>query len=135
MTGVKIDGKVIAQSVKDRVKKAVESRILGNTTVESRILGNNTAESRILGNKTERGCRHISDLLAHAATIAFQTLWSEKEEKLKGKNKISLEEVKSIGKKFENSCYAYKKDGEVYNQFKEILINKVKEGWTRLEKV
>ena len=76
----------------------------------------------------DRGCRHISDLLAHAATIAYQTLWKEKAAKIKGKNKISLEEAKSIGKKFENSCYAFKKDGEVYNQYKEILINKVKEG-------
>jgi hypothetical protein len=75
----------------------------------------------------ERGCRHISDLLAHAATIAYQTLWKEKAAKIKGKNKISLEEAKSIGEKFENSCYAFKKDGEVYNQYKEILINKVNE--------
>ena len=75
----------------------------------------------------EKGCRHISDLLAHAATIAYQTLWKEKTAEIKGQNKISLEEAKAIGKKFENSCYAFKKDGEVYNKYKEILINKVKE--------
>jgi hypothetical protein len=63
--------------------------------------------------------------LAHAATIAYQTLWKEKT--AEDRKKISLEEAKSIGKKFENSCFALKKDGEVYNQYKEILINKVKE--------
>jgi len=66
-----------------------------------------------------------TDLLAHAATIAYQTLW--KENTAEDRKKISLEEAKSIGEKFGNSCYALKKDGEVYNQYKEILINKVKE--------
>jgi hypothetical protein len=62
-------------------------------------------------------------LLAHAATIAYQTLWKEKSG---GDAKtISLDEVKSIEKKFANSCYAFKKDGEVYDQYKEILINKL----------
>ena len=71
----------------------------------------------------EKGCRHITDLLAYAGTIAYQTLWKEKtgsEDK-----KISLEEAKSIEKKFTNSCFAFKKDGEVYNQYREILINKI----------
>jgi hypothetical protein len=61
--------------------------------------------------------------LAYAGTIAYQTLWKEKtgsEDK-----KISLEEAKSIEKKFTNSCFAFKKDGEVYNQYKEILINRL----------
>jgi len=75
----------------------------------------------------ERGCRHITDLLAHAATIAYQTLWKERTAGMRGKKKLTMEEAKSIGKKFENSCYAFKKDGEVYNQYKEILINKVTE--------
>ena len=39
---------------------------------------------------------------------------------------ITLEEAKSIEKKFANSCFAFKKDGEVYNEYKEILIGKVK---------
>ena len=42
--------------------------------------------------------------------------------------KVSLlEEAKSIEKKFANSCFAFKKDGEVYNEYKEILIGKVKD--------
>ncbi len=65
------------------------------------VSGFNKKVLKILG--SEKGCRHITDLLAHAAT------------------------TKSIGEKFGNSCYALKKDGEVYNQYKEILINKVKE--------
>ena len=40
---------------------------------------------------------------------------------------ITLEEAKSIEKKFANSCFAFKKDGEVYNEYKEILIGKVKD--------
>ena len=52
-----------------------------------------------------------------------KTLWKEK---TGGEaNTISLEEAKSIEKKFTNSCFAFKKDGEVYNQYKEILINKI----------
>ena len=39
---------------------------------------------------------------------------------------VTLEEAKSIEKKFANSCFAFKKDGEVYNEYKEILIGKVK---------
>jgi hypothetical protein len=71
----------------------------------------------------EKGCRHITDLLAYAGTIAYQTLWKER---TGGKtNKISIEEAKSIEKKFSNSCYAFKKDGKVYNQYKEILVNKL----------
>ena len=62
-------------------------------------------------------------MLAHAATIAYQTLWKEKT--ADNVKTISLDEVKSIEKKFANSCYAFKKDGEVYNQYKEILINKL----------
>ena len=38
---------------------------------------------------------------------------------------ITEEEAKSIEKKFANSCFAFKKDGEVYNQYKEILIGKL----------
>jgi hypothetical protein len=71
----------------------------------------------------EKGCRHITDLLAYAGTIAYQTLWKER---TSSKTKaISIEEAESIEKKFTNSCYAFKKDGEVYNQYKEILINKL----------
>ena len=85
------------------------------------VSGFNRKVLKILG--SEKGCRHITDLLAHAATIAYQTLWKEK---TAGNVKtISLDEVKSIEKKFANSCYAFKKDGEVYNQYKEILINKL----------
>ena len=70
-----------------------------------------------------KGCPHITDLLAHAGTIAYQTLWKEKAgDKAKT---ITLEIAKSIEKKFANSCYAYNKDGEVYNQYKEILVNKL----------
>jgi len=87
------------------------------------VSGFNKKVLKILG--SEKGCRHITDLLAHAATIAYQTLW--KENTAEDRKKISLEEAKSIGEKFGNSCYALKKDGEVYNQYKEILINKVKE--------
>ena len=71
----------------------------------------------------EKGCRHITDLLAYAGTIAYQTLWKEK---TGGEAKtITEEEAKSIEKKFANSCFAFKKDGEVYNQYKEILIGKL----------
>ena len=71
----------------------------------------------------EKGCRHITDLLAYAGTIAYQTLWKEK---TGGEaNTITEEEAKSIEKKFANSCFAFKKDGEVYNQYKEILIGKL----------
>ena len=73
----------------------------------------------------EKGCRHITDLLAYAGTIAYQTLWKEK---TGGESEsITLEEAKSIEKKFANSCFAFKKDGEVYNEYKEILIGKVKD--------
>ena len=85
------------------------------------IAGFNRKVIKMLGG--EKGCRHITDLLAHAGTIAYQTLWKEK---TGGDAKtISLDEDKSIEKKFANSCYAFKKDGEVYNQYKEILINKL----------
>ena len=51
-------------------------------------------------------------------------LWKEK---TGGESEaITLEEAKSIEKKFANSCFAFKKDGEVYNEYKEILIGKVK---------
>ena len=71
----------------------------------------------------EKGCRHITDLLAYAGTIAYQTLWKEK---TGGEAKsTTLEEAKSIEKKFVDSCFAFKRDGEVYNQYKEILIGKL----------
>ena len=85
------------------------------------VAGFNRKVIKILGG--EKGCRHITDLLAHAGTIAYQTLWKEKTES--EEKKISIEEAQSIEKKFANSCYALKKDGEVYNQYKEILIKKV----------
>jgi len=71
----------------------------------------------------EKGCRHITDLLAYAGTIAYQTLWKEK---TGGEaENITLEEAKSIEKKFADSCFAFKRDGEVYNQYREILIGKL----------
>ena len=85
------------------------------------VSGFNRKVLKILG--SEKGCRHITDLLAHAATIAYQTLWKEKT--ADNVKTISLDEVKSIENKFAISCYAFKKDGEVYNQYKEILINKL----------
>jgi hypothetical protein len=86
------------------------------------IAGFNRKVLKTLGG--EKGCRHISDLLAYAGNIAYQTLWKEKTGGKDGT--ITLEEAKSIEKKFANSCFALKKDGEVYNQYKEILIGKMK---------
>lgn len=85
------------------------------------IAGFNRKVIKALGG--EKGCRHITDLLAYAGTIAYQTLWKEK---TGGESEtITLEEAKSIEKKFANSCFAFKKDGEVYNEYKEILIGKL----------
>jgi len=53
MTGIKIDGKVIAQSVKDRVKKAVEElKSQGITPCLATILiGDNPASTTYVRNK------------------------------------------------------------------------------------
>ena len=85
------------------------------------IAGFNRKVIKVLGG--EKGCRHITDLLSHAGTIAYQTLWKEKTGS--DSDVITLEEAKSIEKKFVNSCFALKKDGEVYNEYKEILIGRV----------
>jgi hypothetical protein len=85
------------------------------------ISGFNRKVIKIMGG--EKGCRHITDLLAYAGTLAYQTLWKEKNSE---HNKtITIEEAKSIEKQFTNSCFAFKKGGEAYNQYKEILVNKL----------
>ena len=72
-----------------------------------------------------KGCRHISDMLAYAATLSFQTI--NHNDSLEDK-KITLESLTYIKEKFVNSCYAYREDGEVYNHYKELFESKLKEG-------
>jgi len=60
MTGIKIDGKVIAQSVKDRVKRAVEElKTQGITPCLATILiGDNSASSAYVTNK-HKACKEV----------------------------------------------------------------------------
>ena len=60
MTGVKIDGKVIAQSVKDRVKKAVEElKTQGiNPCLATVLVGDNPASATYVKNK-HRACEEV----------------------------------------------------------------------------
>ncbi len=69
-----------------------------------------------------KGCRHISDMLAYAATLSFQTI--NHDDSLEDKE-ITLENLNYIKEKFVNSCYAYREDGEVYNHYKELFKNKL----------
>ena len=69
-----------------------------------------------------KGCRHISDMLAYAATVSFQTIHHDVSLE---ENNITLENLTYIKEKFVDSCYAYRKDGEVYNHYKEMFERKV----------
>ena len=72
-----------------------------------------------------KGCRHISDMLAYAANVSFQTI--SHNDSLE-EDKLTLENLTYIKDKFVDSCYAYRKDGEVYNRYKTMFENKLKEG-------
>lgn len=72
-----------------------------------------------------KGCRHISDMLAYAANVSFQTI--SHNDSLE-ESKLTLENLTYIKDKFVDSCYAYRKDGEVYNRYKTMFENKLKEG-------
>lgn len=63
MTGIKIDGKVIAQSVKDRVKKAVdELKSQGvNPCLATILVGNNEASATYVRNK-HKACQEVGIL-------------------------------------------------------------------------
>ena len=71
-----------------------------------------------------KGCRHISDMLAYAATVSFQTIHHD--DSLE-ESKLTLENLTYIKEKFVDSCYAYREDGEVYNRYKTMFENKLKE--------
>ena len=60
MTGIKIDGKVIAQTVKDRVKKATdELKTDGiNPCLATVLVGNNTASATYVRNK-HKACEEV----------------------------------------------------------------------------
>jgi methylenetetrahydrofolate dehydrogenase (NADP+)/methenyltetrahydrofolate cyclohydrolase len=60
MTGIKIDGKLIAQTVKDRVKKATdELKIDGiNPCLATVLIGNNTASATYVRNK-HKACEEV----------------------------------------------------------------------------
>jgi len=72
-----------------------------------------------------KGCRHISDMLAYAATVSFQTIHHDDSIE---ESKLTLENLTYIKEKFVDSCYAYREDGEVYNRYKTMFENKLKEG-------
>jgi hypothetical protein len=71
-----------------------------------------------------KGCRHISDMLAYAATVSFQTIHHD--DSLE-ESQLTLENLTYIKEKFVDSCYAYREDGEVYNRYKTLFENKLKE--------
>ena len=60
MTGIKIDGKLIAQTVKDRVKKATdELKTDGiNQCLATVLIGNNTASATYVRNK-HKACEEV----------------------------------------------------------------------------
>ena len=60
MTGIKIDGKLIAQTVKDRVKKATdELKTDGvNPCLATVLIGNNTASATYVRNK-HKACEEV----------------------------------------------------------------------------
>jgi hypothetical protein len=70
-----------------------------------------------------KGCRHINDLLAYAATLSFQSI--NHNDSLVDKE-INLENLTYIKEKFVNSCYTYREGGEVYNYYQEAFENILK---------
>jgi hypothetical protein len=72
-----------------------------------------------------KGCRHISDMLAYAANVSFQSI--NHNDSIE-ERELTLENLTYIKEKFVNSCYAYREDGEVYNRYKEMFEDKLKEG-------
>ena len=60
MTGIKIDGKLIAQTVKDRVKKATDELKTGgiNPCLATVLIGNNTASATYVRNK-HKACEEV----------------------------------------------------------------------------
>jgi len=60
MTGIKIDGKIIAQTVKDRVKKAAdELKTEGiNPCLATVLIGNNAASATYVKNK-HKSCEEV----------------------------------------------------------------------------